>query len=126
MERRSKIRLEVHQPILAKVLSNWGENTLLEGELENISGSGLRVISETEAPPGAAIEIELPDAMVLAEVRYCEMLEPHSLRPGVKRFAIGLEMKEVLNDMGQLAQLIHGIMGQPTPSRSASPLIKQK
>ncbi len=112
MERRSKLRFEVHQPISAKVLSTGGKNQIVHGTLENISGSGLRVVSETSLPSGTALQINLPDSMILAEVRYCEPLEPHSLRPEIPRYSLGLEMKQVLNNMGELGRLMQGIMGQ--------------
>ena len=81
MERRSRLRFEVHQPITAKVLSEQGGGQVVTGTLENISGSGLRIVTHTKLREGWALQIDLPDAMILAEVRYCEPLEPHSLRP---------------------------------------------
>ena len=114
MERRTKIRFDVHQPLKAKVLGDGlnSEDQEIVGTLENISGSGLRIISECPLPLGAAIQIDLTDSMVLAEVRYVGPHEPHVLTPEIPRFAIGLEMKEILNQMSQLATLIEGIRGQ--------------
>ena len=114
MERRVKIRFDVHQPLKAKVLGDGlnTEDQEISGTLENISGSGLRIISEKPLPLGAAIQIDLPDSMVLAEVRYVGPHDPHSLTPEIPRYAIGLEMKEILNQMSQLATLIEGIKGQ--------------
>ena len=115
MERRSRLRFEVHQPISAKVLSKDAEGQIVQGTLENISGSGLRVISEKPLMSGTALQIDLPDAMILAEVRYCEPLDSHVLSPQVARYALGLEMKQVLNDMGELGRLMQAIMGQSVP-----------
>ena len=111
MERRSKLRFEVHQPISAKVLSKDREGQIVNGTLENISGSGLRIVSETPLTSGTALQIDLPDSMILAEVRYCKPLDSHVLSPGVPRYSLGLEMKQVLNDMGELGRLMQGIMG---------------
>ena len=111
MERRSKLRFEVHQPISAKVLCTEGESQIVHGTLENISGSGLRVVTETPLASGTALRIDLPDSMILAEVRYCATLAAHALTPEVTRYSLGLEMKQVLNDMGELGRLMHGIMG---------------
>ena len=121
MERRNKIRFEIHQPILARVIGNGADvpDQTISGTLDNISGSGLRIFTAEPIPAGAAIQIDLPDAMVLAEVRYSVLAEPHPLRPDEKRYAIGLVMQQVLNNMGQLAHMIDGIMGQ---SRKATPV----
>ena len=121
MERRTTIRFDLHQPLKAKVLGDGVEkqDEEIQGTLENISGSGLRIILERPLPEGAAIQIDLPDSIVLAEVRYTVMHEPHALHPEIPRYAIGLEMKEVLSNMSQLASLIHGITGQST-SRATS------
>ena len=113
MERRSKIRFDISQPLSAKLIGNGvtTQDQIINGFLENISGSGLRIISDTPLPAGAAIQINLPDSMILAEVRYSEAAEPHPLRPDEKRYAIGLSMQEVLSDMSQLARMVEGIMG---------------
>ena len=113
MERRSKIRFDISQPLSAKLIGNGvtTQDQVINGILENISGSGLRIISDTALPAGAAIQINLPDSMILAEVRYSEPAEPHPLRPDEKRYAIGLSLQEVLSDMSQLARMVEGIMG---------------
>ena len=114
MERRSKIRFDIQQPFVAKIIGNGDDvpDRTISGTLENISGSGLRIYSDQPIAAGAAIQIDLPDAMILAEVLYSEPAEPHPLRPEESRYAIGLVMQQVLQDMGQLARMIEGIMGQ--------------
>ena len=111
MERRNKLRFEVHQPISAKVLTKEGEGQLVQGILENISGSGLRMVTETPLASGTALRIDLPDSMILAEVRYCAPIEAHALTPKIARYSLGLEMNQVLTDMGELGRLMQGIMG---------------
>ena len=114
MERRAKLRFDAHQPLQAKVLGD-GEQRLdqeITGILENISGSGLRIISINPVPVGAAIQINLADSIILAEVRYLADHEPSPLQPDVPLFAIGLELKEILSRMNQLATLINGFSEQ--------------
>lgn len=114
MERRSKIRFDIHQPLSAKIMGDGDTipDQTITGTLDNISGSGLRILCDQPIRSGAAIQIDIPDAMILAEVRYSELIESHPLRPDETRYAIGLVMKQVLSDMGQLARMIEGIMGQ--------------
>ena len=113
MERRSKIRFDINQPLSAKLIGNGitTHDQIINGTLENISGSGLRILSDASLPAGSAIQIDLPDSMILAEVRYSEPAEPHPLRPDEKRYAVGLSMHEVLSDISQLARMVEGIMG---------------
>ena len=87
---------------------------MVQGTLENISGSGLRIVTETPLASGTALRIDLPDSMILAEVRYCAPIEAHALTPEIARYSLGLEMKQVLNDMGELGRLMQGIMGLQT------------
>ena len=114
MERRTKIRFDLHQPIKAKVLGDGAgiADAEIFGVLENISGSGLCIISDRPLPIGAAIQIDLPDSMVLAEVRYVTPHAPHALNLNTPRFSVGLEMKEILSQISELAWLIEGITGK--------------
>ena len=114
MERRSKIRFDINQPLSARLIGNGvtTQDQIINGTLENISGSGLRILSDAPLPAGAAIQIDLPDSMILAEVRYSEPAKPHPLRPDEKCYAIGLSMQEVLSDISQLARMVEGIMGR--------------
>ena len=72
--------------------------------MTNVSEGGYKLVLGRPLPCGTAIEVELPDAVLLGEVRYC-------VQDGPDRFGIGLENLQILSNIGELGRLVNGIMG---------------
>ena len=95
-------RFDLSQPVTLTVLVP--EKIRLEGTMTNVSEAGYKLLLGQELRAGTAVEVDLPDAMLLGEVRYC-------VAEADGRFGIGLENVQILSNMGELARLVNGIMG---------------
>ena len=84
----------------------------MQGIVEEVSGTCLRVSTQYPLINGQAVRVLLEDGLVLAHVVFCD---PE--RSGTENFRIGLELKEVLHHIGQLSMLINGIRGT-SPARN--------
>jgi hypothetical protein len=94
MEQRRESRFRADQPVVVTVLSE--SEVRLEARVRNASGRGLGIVTAVPLPPGAAIRIEMDDAMVLGEAIYCR-----SDREG---YFIGVELDQVLVGLTELGR----------------------
>jgi len=94
MDQRRESRLEADQAVVVTVL---GKQELKQTALvRNASGRGLAVEMPREVAPGAALKIELDDAIVLGEAVYCKEEKGGYL--------VGVELDQVLCSLSQLGR----------------------
>jgi hypothetical protein len=107
MERRAEERVAVSKPVQITVLGETPE--VVPAMLMNLSGRGMRLVSERAVPQDAAIRFDLDNRMLLGEVCYC-------VRQGTG-YAIGIELQHSLNDLTGLGSLMEQITGERVPER---------
>ena len=76
----------------------------IEGTAIEMSGCGMRVRIPESARTGDAVKIQLQDALLLGEICHC--------RPDEDAFVIGLEIREALTGLKDLAKLNRALLGQ--------------
>ena len=86
-ELRREPRFDVNDPAKVTVL-NVPDYPSLEGQVSNLSKSGLAVTLPTGIPSGCQVKVELADGVVLGEVRYCKKAEDE--------FSAGVAIETVL------------------------------
>jgi hypothetical protein len=88
-ERRLETRFEFTEPVKVTLLGD--EERSCWGQTLNVSASGMSFSVPIALPIGSLVKLEVPDGMVLGEVRHC--------RPGgdpAKEYAIGLSIEHIL------------------------------
>lgn len=94
MDQRREPRFEVDQAVIVTIL---GEHPVrMAARVRNASGRGLGLLVPAPIDPGAAIKIELEDALVLAESIYC--------RAEADAYFIGVELDQVLVGLTELGR----------------------
>ncbi len=97
MERRRKqFRMPADQTVQLVVLG--GTEVSLIGEIENISGSGVRLFVDCPVEPGSTIQIDLGTSVLVGQVRYCQ--------PENERFALGLELEKPVTSAADLTKIL--------------------
>ena len=71
----------------------------LRGRIRNISGRGIGLEMEVPVAAGAALKVELDDALLLGEVIYC--------RPDQSVFYVGVELEHALRGLGELSRMVN-------------------
>lgn len=94
MEQRREPRFEADQAVVVTILGE--QPTRLEARVRNASGKGLGLFMSRMIHPGAAIRIEIEDAIVLGESIYCRK-EPDG-------YFIGVELDQVLVGLTELGR----------------------
>ena len=92
MERRREVRLTPLQTIEATVLRGGREP--VAGTVLDMSGRGVCLRLPGPVTPGAAIQVEAGDMMLLGEVRYCE--------PVQDAFRVGIDIRHTLTRLAEL------------------------
>ncbi len=109
MEQRREPRFAIQQRVPVTLL---GEPDLRRSaRIENVSGRGLGLLMKDAVRPGAAIQIELENEIVLGEVIYC--------RPEPEGYFLGVELDQVLSGLAELAARLDEF-SQPTATRAQS------
>lgn len=86
----------------------------LEATVENVSGSGVRLGAGRPLKPGAAVRLDLEEALYLGEVCYCA---PQGLR-----YVIGVELQHSLLHLPSLERLVQRLCGEDSnPEREPQP-----
>jgi hypothetical protein len=86
-ELRREPRFAVNDPVRVTIL-NVPDYPSLEGQVSNLSKSGLAVMLPTAIPSGCQVKVELADGVVLGEVRYCKKAD--------EEFTAGVAIETVL------------------------------
>ncbi len=82
------------------------------GHVLNLSGQGLQLLVPQAVAAGAAIQVNLNDAMLLGEACYC------SPRDGM--FALGVRLEQQLNGLAALARLNQALLCEETEREPAA------
>ena len=113
MERRPERRYPADEPVTVTILG--GENCVISGRVVNLSGKGMRLVLEREAPIGAPVRVDVDGTILLGEVCYCA-------REGNSYYA-GLELEHALTMSEELASLMRGLLEE---ARQDQPQHKEK
>ena len=100
-DQRSEPRFEVNEAVSVVLLE--GVQARYEAKVENASGTGLALEMPVPVVPGAAIKIELRDAMMLGEVIYCRQADG--------RWHIGIRLEQVLRGLTALNEFCTELEG---------------
>lgn len=101
MERRQEPRIDISGSVKVTLLGS--EDCEFSGELVSLSGGGAILQMDTELPASSAIRIDIDDALLLGEVRWCR-------RDGA-RFSVGLSVEHWLPDLKVLEQMKQEVLG---------------
>jgi hypothetical protein len=102
MDRRKEPRLRADEPALMTVLDEPGR--VFAGRIADMSGRGMRLLVEEPVRPGAAVQVDWADALLLGEVCYCQVAEGG--------YSIGLNFEQALFDTAELARLAAKLIGE--------------
>ena len=102
MERRKQARFDVVHAVQVTVLDE--PPVKLNGQIANVSGGGFQILTDGQIRLGAAVRVDMADAVLLGEVCYCRE-ENGGL------YAIGLESQQILTHTGDFAQLMKSLSG---------------
>src|SRR4051794_7756103 len=96
MNKRREPRLQADQPV--KVTLFGQPDVRMSARIKNVSGRGIGLECDRPLAIGAALKIELEDALLLAEVIYC--------RPDKTTFYVGAEIEQALNGLSELSRMV--------------------
>jgi hypothetical protein len=111
MEHRAETRFESEQIVRVATLGEPPEEFL--AQIENVSGTGLRLLVDRFVPAGMPLKIEWNQILLLGDVCYCQ--------PAERGFAIGLQLEHALLHTGELARLARALLGEALPSPTGEP-----
>ncbi len=106
MERRAEPRVPANQDALVTLLLDAG-SPQFQARIQDISGTGMRLLLPQPVSPGALLKIEWDDALLLGEVCYCQ--------PAEGGHAAGLELQHALLQTGELARLSRRLLSEDQP-----------
>jgi c-di-GMP-binding flagellar brake protein YcgR len=101
-DRRSETRYAANQSAIVTNLTEANEP--FHGTLTDISGRGMRLMVDRALPAGAAVRIDLSDAILLGEVCY-------SMQEG-DAYIVGLELQHSLVDLARLASFQADVLSE--------------
>jgi hypothetical protein len=106
MDQRREPRFQADQPVVVTILTE--PPVRMAARVKNASGRGLGLVSPQPIPSGAAIRIEIDDAVVLGESIYCRSQQGSHL--------VGVELDQVLVGLTELGRKLEALM-HPGPER---------
>jgi hypothetical protein len=106
MDERSEPRFGVDKPVTVVLLGVSPDR--LYGKVKNIASKGLALEMPVPVRPGAALKIELPDAMVLGEAVYC--------RGEGSTWLVGVKLDQVLCGLASLNRSCQDLQEEPPHS----------
>ncbi|HLH20481.1 MAG TPA: PilZ domain-containing protein [Bryobacteraceae bacterium] len=104
MDQRREPRFEIDQSVIVTVLSE--QPLKMHGRVRDASGRGLGLVVPRPVEPGAALRIEIDDALVLGEAIYC--------RDEQREHFIGVELDQVLVGLTELSRRLSAFDRQPS------------
>jgi hypothetical protein len=111
MRSRGKAYVSVDQPVVVTILGTCPER--LTARVGNADGWGVRLEMPGPVTPGAALKIELADAILLAEVTSC--------RKDGDGYVAGVVVQEVLSGLAELARITREFDETPQESSVRTP-----
>ncbi len=91
---RKERRFGVRMPAVVTVLGS--DEARVAAQIRNASGRGLALEMSAPVAPGAALKVEVEDALLLGEAVYC--------RGEAGGYVVGLQLDQVLNGLAELSQ----------------------
>lgn len=104
MEQRREPRFRTDQPVTLSILGD-GE-PVVGARVKNVSGRGLGLEVATAIQPGAALKIEVGDAIVLAEAVFC--------RRDQDTYFVGVALEQVLSGLAELGRILQEYADEPS------------
>jgi len=105
VERRREPRIQASEPAQLTVLGE--RETTWPATVVDLSGRGLRVRAESPIAAGAAVKIEINDALLLGDVCYSI--------PESGCCLIGIEVDQVLTGLSDVAKLNRALLTEGAP-----------
>jgi len=105
---RREPRFGIRLPAIVTVLSTNASPTPpvpVSAQIRNASGHGLALEMSAPVSPGAALKIEMEDALLLGEAVYCRS------EPGC--YVVGLHLDQVLNGLAELSKRLREFSEEP-------------
>src|SRR5215831_5961516 len=99
MDQRREPRFQADQPVMVSILTE--PPVRMAARVTNASGRGLGLVAPQPIPPGAAIRIELDDAIVLGESIYCRSEQGSHI--------VGVELDQVLVGLTALGRKLDAL-----------------
>ena len=103
LDGRRERRIGVRLPAVVTVLGP--DEVRVAAQIRNASGRGMALEMPAPVTPGAALKVEVEDALMLGEAIYCRS------EPGV--FVVGLKLDQVLNGLAELSQRLREFSESP-------------
>jgi hypothetical protein len=107
MEQRRDPRVPIEKAVNVTVLGE--PETRLTAVVKNTSGRGLGLISSATIAPGAAVKIEIGDAIFLGEAMYSKALEEGG-------YFLGIELTQVLSGLAALSRMAEEFSAELEPA----------
>ena len=108
VDSRSERRVGIRLPAIVTLLGQ--DEVRVPAQIRNASGRGLAVEMPMPVAPGAALKVEMEDAMLLGEAIYCRS------EPGM--FLVGLQLDQVLNGLAELSKRLREFSDEPVARQS--------
>jgi hypothetical protein len=96
MEQRREPRFEADELVNLTILGDC--ESPVRARVRNVSGRGLGLEVATAIRPGAALKIEVGDAMILAEAVFC--------RRDDSGYFVGVALEQVLSGLAELGRIL--------------------
>lgn len=96
MDIRRDARIPVNKPIILTVLGD--PDVRLPATVKDASARGLGLVTTAPVHPGAAVKIEIGDAIFLGEAIYCRNDEEDSF--------VGVELSQVVTGISALQRMV--------------------
>jgi hypothetical protein len=113
MERRQEPRVELDQEVTVTVLSE-PERLPFQAVAVDVSGGGMRIISQRPVPYQATVKIEAGDLLLLAEVIRVEVSD--------EGIILGLKLHHSLGSLGDLHRLNQALRWEDRDRELADPI----
>jgi hypothetical protein len=110
MDRRRHPRFPVNTPLRLTALID--EELSIAARLEELSGSGARVVSPVAIPPGTPVKLDLPDVLLLGECVHCQ--------PDNGSYSLGVHLEHSLGCLGELRRLMNALIREAPAQTRAS------
>jgi hypothetical protein len=94
MDNRREPRFVTDQSVTVTLLRE--PQITLTGRVQNYSGRGLGLMTDTAVASGTALKIAMDDAIILGEAVFCRQEEDH--------YYVGIELNQVLAGLAELAR----------------------
>jgi hypothetical protein len=104
MDQRREARFRADELVKLTVLGDC--ESPVQARVKNVSGRGLGLEVASAIPPGAALKIEVGDAIILAEAVFC--------RRDDSSYFVGVALEQVLSGLAGLGRILQQFADEPS------------